>query len=57
VKSGFWLVLSEKSDSGFPVVNPAYEANLILIFFSNLGGTPLLIFSFSSFSRALFLKV
>jgi hypothetical protein len=26
VQSGFWLVLLEKSDSGFPVVNPAYEA-------------------------------
>ena len=26
VQSGFWLVLSEKSNSGFPVVNSAYEA-------------------------------
>jgi hypothetical protein len=26
VQSGFWLVLTEKSDSGFSVVNPAYEA-------------------------------
>ncbi|MEH1766560.1 hypothetical protein [Nostoc sp.] len=25
VQSGFWLVLPEKSDSGFPVVNPAYD--------------------------------
>ncbi|MBN3945954.1 MAG: hypothetical protein HWQ38_05495 [Nostoc sp. NMS7] len=24
VQSGFWLVLPEKSDAGFPVVNPAY---------------------------------
>ena len=26
VQSGFWLVLTEKSNSGFPVVNPAYES-------------------------------
>ncbi|MCC5651109.1 hypothetical protein LC609_14960 [Nostoc sp. XA013] len=24
LQSGFWLVLPEKSDAGFPVVNPAY---------------------------------
>ncbi|MBN3945956.1 MAG: hypothetical protein HWQ38_05505 [Nostoc sp. NMS7] len=24
VQSGFWFVLPEKSDAGFPVVNPAY---------------------------------
>ncbi|MEH1927705.1 hypothetical protein [Nostoc sp.] len=24
VQSGFWLVLPEKSDAGFPVVNPTY---------------------------------
>jgi hypothetical protein len=30
VQSGFWLVLPEKSDSGFPVVNPAYEAAIAL---------------------------
>jgi len=30
VQSGFWLVLPEKSNSGFPVVNPAYEAAIIL---------------------------
>jgi len=24
VQSGFWLVLPEKSDAGFPIVNPAY---------------------------------
>jgi hypothetical protein len=30
VQSGFWLVLTEKSNSGFPVVNPAYEAAIAL---------------------------
>ena len=29
MQSGFLLVLPEKSDSRFPVVNPAYEANLV----------------------------
>ncbi len=30
MQSGFWLVLTEKSYSGFPVVNPAYEAAIIM---------------------------
>jgi len=31
VQSGPWLVLTEKSDSGFPVFKPAYEAAIALI--------------------------
>ena len=31
-----WLVLPEKSDSGFPVVNPAYEAARQLAAFAGL---------------------
>ncbi|QFS50699.1 hypothetical protein GXM_08193 [Nostoc sphaeroides CCNUC1] len=31
MQSGFWLVLPEKSNSGFPVVNPAYEAAITLL--------------------------
>ncbi|WP_214560691.1 hypothetical protein [Planktothrix agardhii] len=33
VQSGFWLVLPEKSNSGFPVVNPAYEAAIASIIY------------------------
>ncbi|VXD24128.1 hypothetical protein [Planktothrix paucivesiculata] len=33
VQSGFWLVLPEKSNSGFPVVNPAYEAAITSIIY------------------------
>ena len=44
VQSGFWLVLTEKSDSGFPIVNPAYgdrtktsHVPLALLYESQLG--------------------
>ncbi|MEH1819644.1 MAG: hypothetical protein V7L31_11300 [Nostoc sp.] len=30
MQSGFWLVLPEKSNAGFPVVNPAYLCNCTL---------------------------
>jgi len=30
VQSGFWLVLTDKSNSGFPVVKLAYEAAIAL---------------------------
>ncbi|CAD0231090.1 hypothetical protein [Planktothrix agardhii] len=33
MQSGFWLVLPEKSNSGFPVVNPAYEAAIASIIY------------------------